>query len=1024
MKRLASFFISPLFWALLTCGVAAAFSTPWIYPGEGLTLLDHLLAPNLPTSTLTTTPLAAILFRWAAPWLTVSLMHGLTLLCAGGTTYTLIRLLTAYTDKIHLDNRAAPYLTKAKVVGTLTLGILATTSAPLLFANSHFQWHTFDLLILLLLSLTLLSIHHEIASWKRYVWGICAGIALFSSCNTFIIIPLLIITAIIRELFQNEKFLPVRAFMRFLLPTALGILIFGVAFFILNGTWQPSLISLLILRRFGQLLSLFNGPWILIAFIGIVPFILALLGFPKLCANNRTFSSLFTYLTCAVLILLAAPLIPISPFTLIPQTWGSAYPLLIAEMLILAMGFFATTSVFLASCKVPSEGGHEQIYPRALARFFGKALPLPLLITIVTLNLIPFITKYTTERPLLQTIRAQTAAFLTPCQGEFYLLGDHSFDAAINLFLRECHMPQLTFIPAHAANSEATTAILRQHLTTSSLFKENVDLCQTLTRALDIGIYPFIQDWMAATPDVATQHFATLSNPNLWYAGNLLPIPTKTIFRGYKSRTKVEKTFTTNAYVSLLPDALPEAYTSTIDENVLSPALLAWRKAILNHHTLILNNIAVYLARANRSEEAYALFRDAYAKNNANVSALLNCFSLINNGIHMEDRDWVETEMRTHSRRLSRTQPEASFGFLLDVRLALLTPRQEQSIKSFDINTETSPDAFNRAIQAALQQQNLPIAERILLKGESVVPDPTELAYARALLHAQKDEPEKARAVLKNYITIHPKELEANTMLATLQLEANEIDDVRKLTLPRIIASAGTRDNYFVQIILGQLADKENKIAEARTAYISAYRLNPNVTSLRDTILAHDMRLNDRAAARKHAKEYLTLDRKHPFSNYIMGSLALNDNDLPRALSYLLAATSGASSFPEAYNDLAETYRRMQRWDEALVAARQAIRLAPHLPIVYETAAAALLGLNRYDEAHATLNQAEELHAKASPEAPIDARILITRARIQAAQNHPELAQLTLLEAKKQYDTLDTGARQELDALLESLQHK
>jgi tetratricopeptide (TPR) repeat protein len=260
-------------------------------------------------------------------------------------------------------------------------------------------------------------------------------------------------------------------------------------------------------------------------------------------------------------------------------------------------------------------------------------------------------------------------------------------------------------------------------------------------------------------------------------------------------------------------------------------------------------------------------------------------------------------------------------------------------------------------------------------------------------------------------------------MLATLQLQAGEQAVLISETLPKLKTAAGTEDNYFVQIITAQIAEKNNELKKARTAYLRALALKPEVHALRNTVLVLDIRMNDKAAAAQHAKDFLYQDRELPLANYIVGSLALGEGDAKRALSYLTQATAPTVNppLPEAFNDLAEAHRQLGDWAAALSAAEHACKLSPNLAIARETAAAALLELGRYADAHAYLTEAFELEAKRNPGKDPDPRLLITRARLHAKEGNNGLARVDLATARQYYDTLDRKAKAEFDALMQEV---
>ncbi len=293
------------------------------------------------------------------------------------------------------------------------------------------------------------------------------------------------------------------------------------------------------------------------------------------------------------------------------------------------------------------------------------------------------------------------------------------------------------------------------------------------------------------------------------------------------------------------------------------------------------------------------------------------------------------------------------------------------------------------------------------------------LGYDYALYFMATGDLDRALSTLQTFLTQFPGDVNALALLATAQLQKGELKQVRDITMKQLEQAAKTTDTYQIKILQAQLAEHEQNFKAARTAYLRAYELNPQVYALRDIILRMDMRLVDVASAREHARSYLRRDRAHPLSNYILGSIALQEDDLDRALFYLQAATAPTTGtpVPEAFNDLAETYRRQQRWEEALATAKQAYAIAPGIAIAHETAASALLELKRYAEAHQELDTADTIEQDLHPGEPNDPRIAVTRARVYAAEGKLDQARQTLSLARKQYATLDASAKADFDAL-------
>ena len=344
-------------------------------------------------------------------------------------------------------------------------------------------------------------------------------------------------------------------------------------------------------------------------------------------------------------------------------------------------------------------------------------------------------------------------------------------------------------------------------------------------------------------------------------------------------------------------------------------------------------------------------------------------------------------------------------------------------------------DALRALARLHLQEGDVNALRDAVLQGEALG-GPDAFAYERALLHAVTGEAEQANAALNRYLDAHRDDLEAITFFATLQIGAGDIQAVRAETLPRLKvaveakakdagrAVADPRDQYFLHIVTAQVGLAEGNLKAARDAFLDALKTRPDVEAVRNSILELDLRIDDRVAAGVHAEAFLSYDPTLPFANYAMGSNALLDNRPEDAVVYLRRAAVRDPRMPyapAAYNDLAEAYRRLGRWDDAIAAAEEAAVLSPALAIAYETAATAYLGKGDLEGAQRAIDRAFAVFQENAPGQPVDPRFILTRAKLCAAQGKPDEAKLNLLELRPRYNDLDPAARAEYDALAKDL---
>ena len=1077
MKTALRIFAHPFTWGLIALSVLLTELTPWVYPGEAATLMAHLTGVWHTSATVVSAhQLVSLLFGALGRILPVSVaIPTFNILAAitGALCVVLIcQLIRHVTYYLADEPRTLPSVPRAAAIAMPFAGATLLFSPAFLRAATHFQWQIFDLFFILGLFLMLFRVAQRPTTMGMAITAFMWGLITFEAPACLVLTPLFMLGLAIAYYAAQER-IRLMPFVAYLAtPFALGMVLTITTPVLQQLTLAPNttFITALIsqgVARYSALMNLLNGPWILILFTGILPAFLTFFLLKDIGKNRRTPAILFTFIATVTIAILALVPGSLSLETLTTQA-NNPYPVLLAALTAFALAGLIAAALLFISVHRRAEAAEERAFVRPMCRIAGWAalavLPISLIIAGVTITL----PSRLAEKPYASLPLTYADTLLKDCNTEMWLLSDGVADAYLALRIAQRELPIVLFSLTQDRETRAQNALI-ERLQHSPYFTQKPELSETLTRSIEIGLIPFIQDWLRADP-TAEQLFATLGLPDLWYTGNRLPLPQGLWYRGVADRATQHAQLALPALDEMKLDTTP--YPET-----LNSSLKTFAEYVKRQQSFILNNTAFYLADAGKLEEAYTLFRKVYDFYPDNVSALFNTFELINGGLHPEDKAWCEKEIselirHMRGRRYQLWALARTYGYIrspqlmsmlagswamsgqtgaalsgMDIALAMLDDGKRGAFNQLVANLyKTDPHRRGDAIQkyqqllatSTDQRQSLIYVREIVRMNilendlqaakaalEQVDPmgDSPELAYERALWFSAAGQPERTRAEVERCLETNPRHLEALTMLATLQLQAGEETALTSETLTKLKTAAGTEDNYFVQIITAQLAEHKNDLKKARTAYLRALALKPEVRTLRNTVLILDIRLNDKAAAAKHAKDFLYQDRELPLANYIIGSLALGEGDPKRALSYLTQATASTAEhpIPEAFNDLAEAHRQLGDWSAALSAAEHACKLAPNLAIARETAAAALLELGRYAEAHNYLAEAFDLEAKRNPGQDPDPRLLITRARLHAKEGNPGLARIDLATARPQYESLDRKAKAEFDALMQEV---
>jgi DNA-binding winged helix-turn-helix (wHTH) protein/tetratricopeptide (TPR) repeat protein len=201
------------------------------------------------------------------------------------------------------------------------------------------------------------------------------------------------------------------------------------------------------------------------------------------------------------------------------------------------------------------------------------------------------------------------------------------------------------------------------------------------------------------------------------------------------------------------------------------------------------------------------------------------------------------------------------------------------------------------------------------------------------------------------------KVLDAVDELAgTLRRDLGE--SLQKISESKPLTAATTSSlDALKQYSLGQEKHRAADAQEAKIYYKNALAIDPTFTMAQASLGMLDI---DQAAMgipqfdAEEGKHLLTEAVQH-ISNLtdkekytVLAYYALSvEQDPEKAVRYNKALLAMFPEYPEAYNSLAWIYRRMGRYEEAIAAAKQAIRIDPHLLIAYGN----LAGVQLYQQA-------------------------------------------------------------------------
>ena len=141
---------------------------------------------------------------------------------------------------------------------------------------------------------------------------------------------------------------------------------------------------------------------------------------------------------------------------------------------------------------------------------------------------------------------------------------------------------------------------------------------------------------------------------------------------------------------------------------------------------------------------------------------------------------------------------------------------------------------------------------------------------------------------------------------------------------------------------------QRGRLAEAESIYLQLLRENANDSDALHYLGVLRMSQGKAQEAHELLKRALTIAPRNPDAWNSMGNLSLGANDRFAELAYL-SATEIRPTYAEAWYNLGNLYRRLQRREDAVNAFRRVIDLNPRFAGAYENIALLLLKLGRAD---------------------------------------------------------------------------
>jgi len=549
------------------------------------------------------------------------------------------------------------------------------------------------------------------------------------------------------------------------------------------------------------------------------------------------------------------------------------------------------------------------------------------------------------------------------------------------------------------------------------------------------NLHLFIDDFFGSDEAIGLKAVC-MALPDIWYGSGWVPVPELLFYGGMKDTRTLDAE-------SLLAShqAFWKQWEAFLSEGRGSPQQLSYRYrlAMRRHLAFIANNLGVTLEDAGREKEAFDVFLKARAISPENISALLNVFELISRGHHPEMKDAIALELRSKVENTKERYPlwalsrhygyvrnfdlfvrmgwswamSSSPGSVLaglrssysiqqdeDRRTALtammasvyeMRGDSKQSEAEYKKTIERDPKntfAISGLVRLALQQSVVGEAQKVLEAGAFAGVSQRLLRQDWAAVHLVSGDLPRARVILQELGDEPNASAMTLAMLAMVMIEQHDTSSVETTLLPRLAKVTEGKGAYFVQVIQGRIWQSKGKSGNrnARLCYQRAAALRPDVQALQDVILMLDVALEEQKAAEAHALSLLRQRPGHPFANFVLGSIRLEQGQYGEAEKHLRRSANAAEPTLAALNNFAQVLCRIRKLDEAETVSRKAVSQAPSRYEAWSTMAFVLATRDRLDEASTALAKAFELNSEDPRLRLVDGLIAVKRGQRAAAE--------------------------------------
>lgn len=979
-------------------------------------------------------------------------------------------------QNIH-EEYCSQYDAQASLIAGLGVSVTFALSLAGWMASTCFSIYLVDLLMLLAVMMVLTGYVLNTAPGWLPAFALLYGMGMSQSAYFTLFSPLIALLVVL-TMWRRSR-LSLRRFSWVLVMFLVGMMVsFTLTAAVFSGSHDAALAGdkplWVVIRQivFGQLQVirslLPHHQWLLVLLTTSVPWVIAMFIAPRTMNNERLWSHYFLHTLMTVATVLAVLGLVLSPWQIYLPT--GKFPLFSYAMVAVTTGYLLAYWFLMFKVR---QADRSVVDANTSLFAFGRPVG-AIFLVILGLAVAGSSAANALRRPeLAEASFFETIAdeVLDRLEGRGWFISDGTLDPHLKFRAKKRGIP-VEVITLRDTRNPVHIAMVKEQV--APLFGEGDR--QMMLNTLDLGVETFITWWFRNHAEFVQKNVVVWTHPDLWFGAAQEPIPEFVFFGAGLSWHGRDETTMLSEYETFL-EKMDKLLPYTEKPSV---PIEDFCNNLRRHVGLMGNNFGVRLADAGHEEDAYQFFKKLNAYDDNNISVLLNLYEIAGKSKNKEISAELEhlgaaLDMwpETHPERYFIWGLPRHFGYVRNKELYRALIRvmnlggdsagaKTMAAKFLDPSDIILPEEEDRLEQSALQDiKNNPgdtkayaaLVNLYIRQGRAQDASATirkaeainlgmDFGLQRASILLAEGKADDARALLQSLVESNPRNYSAQGMLGFIMIDQGDFASVQRHILDRIEREVGNRKNYFYQIVLARMCEKQahkaleeddpatwrQKATAARDAYQLAARERPEVKELRTTVLEYDFRLNDKVNARKTAQDILRRDMEDSLANYILGSIRFSEGDYGAAETYLRRSVT-AKEDVRALNDYAEVLRRIKKTDLALEYAQKAVEVArkeksPFTFTTLDTLAMTLVEKNRFAEAKTASDESIRLEKDvrdAGSKDKANVHLLLTQLTIAIGLNNPGEARRIAAEIRGDLSDLDDFEKRELQRLEEEL---